>query len=473
MVKGKVYDITEYIGRHPGGSSILLQYAGKDATAIYEPNHPDGIIEKTLPKDKHLGPVDPSTVATVPIPQVLHDQETTTKIALSLCFNLNDMEVAAQRIISPSAWAYFHSAADSLGSLANNRDDWKKITLRPRIMRDVANVNTERTMLGQKSRLPFFIAPAARAKLVQKDGELCFAWSAAKTGIHYCSSTYSTIPHADLARCMASERTSSQYGALFFQLYMNPERSQTIDLIITARKLGFTALFITVDTPVVGKREEDERYHAEQATTAGETNFLTKWTWSLENEGRTPIRGHHTATLNWKDLAWIRDAWQNHGPIVLKGIQTAEDAALAYEHGIDGIYLSNHGGRQCDDAPSALRTLLEIRRFYPHLVEKMEIYLDGGVRRGADVIKALCLGATGVALGRPFMYSVSMGNEGVLKVIELLSEEIETTMRCMGVTNLDDLDPSYVNTKRLEWELPDSLDFGTETSKAAVVKARL
>ncbi|KAK5036965.1 hypothetical protein LTR13_005345 [Exophiala sideris] len=473
IVKGQVYDITGYLDQHPGGSTILLQYGGKDATAIYEPNHPEGIIDRTLPKDKHLGPVDPSTVATVAVPQVLPEQATTARIPLSHCYSLDDIEDAAQRIIPEGPWTYFHSAADSLGSLANNRDDWKKITLRPRIMRDVEHVNMERTMLGQKSRLPFFIAPAARAKLVHKDGELCFAWSAAKTGIPYCSSTFSTIPHADLAKCMASERTSSQYGALFFQLYMTAERSQTIELIVKARELRFAALCITVDTPVVGKREEDERYRAKLATASGESYFSTKWTWTLENEGRVPHRGHHTAKLNWKDLVWIRDAWQNHGPIVLKGIQSAEDAALAYEHGIDGIYLSNHGGRQCDDAPSAIRTLLEIRRFHPHLLGKMEIYVDGWVRRGADVIKALCLGATGVAVGRPFMYAVSMGTEGVLKVIELLSEEIETTMRCMGVTSLDELNPSYVNTKRLEWELPDSLDFGSEPSRPVATKAKL
>ncbi|KIX06001.1 uncharacterized protein Z518_03975 [Rhinocladiella mackenziei CBS 650.93] len=460
IVQGRVYDVTDYLDNHPGGSAILLKYGGKDATAIYEPNHAEGTIENGLPQEKHLGPVDPATVSTVTKPEVPHDRDPTAKIPLSHCLNLDDVELAAERIISRSAWVYFHSAADRLGALNNNREDWQKITLRPRIMRNVRRVNMERTILGQKSRLPFFIAPAARAKLVHEDGERCLARGAAKAGIPYCPSTYSTIPHDDLAHCFASVKGSSPYGALFFQLYVAHEKSRTIELITMARELGFTALVITVDTPVVGKREEDERYRAELATASGDDTLLTEWSRPQENEDGPPLRGHHSSTLNWEDLPWIREAWQNSGPIVLKGIQTAEDAALAAEYGIDAIYLSNHGGRQCDDAPSAIRTLLEIRRFYPHLLGKMEIYLDGWVRRGTDVLKALCLGATGVALGRPFMYSVAMGDEGVLKVVQLLSEEIETTMRCMGVTSLDLLNPSYVNTKRLEVELPDNLGVG-------------
>jgi L-lactate dehydrogenase (cytochrome) len=418
IVNGKAYDVTDYLEKHPGGSAIILQYGGKDATAVYEPIHPPGTIEKALPKDKHLGSVDPATVSTVSSPQVTRDLDKTARIPLSHCLNLDDIEKAAERIINPSAWAYFHSAADSLGSLANNRDDWKKVTLRPRVMRNVRRVNMQRTILGQKSRLPFFIAPAARAQLVHEDGELCLARGAAKTGIPYCPSTYSTIPHKELAECMNAEKGNGDNGALFFQLYVAHEKAQTVELITMARELGFKALVITVDTPVVGKREEDERYRAELATASGDDSVLTEWYKPQENEDGPPLRGHHSSTLNWDDLPWIREAWQNSGPIAIKGIQTAEDAALAVQHGVDAIYLSNHGGRQCDDAPSAIRTLLEIRRFYPEILGQVEIYLDGWVRRGADVIKALCLGATAVGLGRPFMYAVSMGDEGVLKVIQ-------------------------------------------------------
>lgn len=418
IVKGKAYDVTEYLEKHPGGSQIILQYGGKDATAIYEPIHPSGTIEKALPKDKHLGAVDPATVSTVSSPQVVRDLDKTARIPLSHCLSLDDIEKAAERIINRSAWTYFHSAADSLGSLANNQNDWKKVTLRPRVMRNVRRVSMRRTILGQKSRLPFFIAPAARAQLVHEDGELCLARASAKAGIPYCPSTYSTVPHKELAECIEAQRASGHDGNLFFQLYVPHERPEAIQLITMARELGFKALVITVDTPVVGKREEDERYRAEMASTSGDDSLLTAWYKPQESEDGPPLRGHHSSTLNWDDLPWIREAWQNAGPIAIKGIQTAEDAALAVQHGVDAIYLSNHGGRQCDDAPSSIRTLLEIRRFHPEILGQVEIYLDGWVRRGADIIKALCLGATAVALGRPFMYGCAMGNEGVLKVVQ-------------------------------------------------------
>ena len=267
-------------------------------------------------------------------------------------------------------------------------------------------------MFGQKSKLPFFIAPAARAKLVHQRGELCLAKGAAVAGIPYCPSTYSTIEHPQLAKEMQQHSRSDGYGALFFQLYVAHERARTLELVKMARDIGCKALVITVDSPVVGKREEDERYRAELVTASGDDTLLNEWMKPQESDDGPPLRGHHSSTLNWDDLPWIREAWADSGPIALKGIQTAEDAALAVEYGIDAIYLSNHGGRQCDDAPSALRTLLEIRKFYPELIGKIEIYLDGGVRRGADILKAICLGATGVALGRPFMYSVAMGRRG-------------------------------------------------------------
>ena len=266
----------------------------------------------------------------------------------------------------------------------------------------------------------FFIAPAARAKIVHDDGELCLARGAAKWGIGYCPSSYSTVEHDQLMDSFHTVRrqTGHSLGGMWFQLYVAKKRERTEELILMARNLGFTALVVTVDTAVVGKREEDERYRAELSVAAGTEDDLLEWKnpGQLQGEDAPVLRGHHSSTLNWDDLKWIKQQWGS-GPVALKGIQTVEDAVMAAEYGVDAIYLSNHGGRQCDDAPSAIRTLLEIRKFHPWILKKMEIYVDGGVRRGADVLKALCLGATGVALGRPFMYSVAYGNEGVEKVI--------------------------------------------------------
>lgn len=269
-----------------------------------------------------------------------------------------------------------------------------------------------RTIMGHESDLPFFIAPAAQARLGHEDGELCLARGAARHNIPYCSSTYTSVAHKDLAQCL---KDGGEGGALLYQLYVPINKPNAKYLVADAVKLGFKALVITVDSAVIGKREEDDRYKAVLDREAGVV--ISR---SLSTEGDAPIvRGSHSSTLDWDDLSWIRQAWANTGPVILKGIQTAEDAAMAAEAGVDGIYLSNHGGRQMDYAPSSLQTLLEIRKFYPDLLEKLEIYLDGAVTRGSDVLKAIALGARAVGIGRPFMYALSgYGTEGVCRAIE-------------------------------------------------------
>ncbi len=477
IIKGKVYDVTEFLDEHPGGANIILQYGGKDATEEYDPVHPPGTIEKNLNSDKHLGPVDLSTVTSSKDPQNVRDLSKTEHIPLSMILSLDDLETAASKILTRRAWTFYHSAADTLSSLNTNAGDWNKVSFRPRILRNVARVSMDRTIMGQRLSHPFFVAPAARARLAHEDGELCIARGAARRNMGYCTSNVASVSHEDLAECLATDPEKIG-GALFFQLYVPVNKPKAREIIAMARKLNFKALVITVDSAVIGKREEDERYQAELAYQAGVEDVPRTADDRPTVAADLPIlRGAHSSTLEWDDLAWIREAWgKDSGPVVLKGIQTAEDAKMAFEMGIDGLYLSNHGGRQADCAPSSLRTLLEIRKFCPEVLGKMEIYLDGGVRRGADVVKAIALGATGVSLGRPFLYACTYGTEGVLKAIQskswshlpedlrgtdtgdlVLSEEIETTMRLIGVTSLDQLTPNYVNATILERELPPAI----------------
>ena len=268
--------------------------------------------------------------------------------------------------------------------------------------------------MGHDSFSPFFIAPAALAKLGHEDGELCLARGAARYNIPYCSSTYSSVAHADIASCLETEANG---GALLFQLYVPIEKKNARKLIAEARRLKFKALVVTVDSAVIGKREEDDKYKAELDHAAG---VETARTTNTASSNEAPVlRGAHSSTLEWDDLTWISEEWAGAGPIVLKGIQSVEDAVLAAKAGVQGIYLSNHGARQLDHAPSSLRTLLEIRAYAPQLLDQLEIYLDGGIRRGTDVIKAISLGARSVGLGRPFMYALSgYGTEGVCRAIQ-------------------------------------------------------
>ena len=280
--------------------------------------------------------------------------------------------------------------------------------------RKVARVSTKCKIMGHDSSLPLFIAPAALAKLGHEDGELCLARGAARYNIPYCSSTYSSIAHAEIATCLESE---AQGGALLFQLYVPIVKQNARKLIAEARRLKYKALVVTVDSAVVGKREEDDRYKAKLDHAAG---VETARTTNTDSSDEAPVlRGAHSSMLDWDDLTWIKDEWAGTGPLVLKGIQSVEDAIMASEAGVDGIYLSNHGGRQLDHAPSSVQTLLEIRAFAPQLFDQLEIYVDGGIRRGTDIIKALALGARAVGLGRPFIYALSgYGTAGVCRAIQ-------------------------------------------------------
>lgn len=367
--------------------------------------------------EKHLGPVDPITIHSVIDKKIEHKQleNEETSVPASVCQNLDDIEAVAQRKLSRQAWVYYSSAADSLASLNTNRVDWSKITFRPRVLRNVARANMKRRVMGHDSSLPIFIAPAARARLGHPDGEKCLADGAAQANIVYCASRVSSVAHDELVTSFTKDQDG---GALVFQLYVPKQKEGAVQLIEMAQKLGCKALVITVDSPVIGRREEDDRYQAELASTE---QRIAIHKLNLNNDENGPVhRAAHDPTLDWNDILWLTKLWKPEtGPVYLKGIQTAEDAYAASKIGVRGIYLSNHGGRQLDFAPSSIRTLLEIRKFYPEVLETMEIYLDGGVRRGTDVVKALCLGATAVGLGRPFHYGLSAyGREGVLRVIE-------------------------------------------------------
>jgi L-lactate dehydrogenase (cytochrome) len=204
-------------------------------------------------------------------------------------------------------------------------------------------------------------------------------------------------------------REENQGGSLVFQLYVKKDFDEVKAIIRRARSLGFRALMVTVDTPVVGKREDDDRFKAEQnlpsLVAASEFDAIP--------------RSPYSSALCWDDLAWIRQEWGNTGPLCLKGLATVEDVKRAASLGFTSLYLSNHGGRQLDGAPSGLHTLMEIRRFHPELLKCCEILLDGGVRRGTDVLKALALGASAVGIGRPFMYALSThGTDGVCRALD-------------------------------------------------------
>lgn len=266
--------------------------------------------------------------------------------------------------------------------------------------------------------VPIFCAPAAMAKMVHPDGEKGIARGCKNIGIPQCVSTNASYPIAEI---LESVKGNGFYGPeegelpLFFQLYVDKQREKSEKLLKNVEELGLKAIFVTVDAPVPGKREADERVKADENLSTPMSGAKAKNDAKGGALGRI-MGAYIDSSLSWKDIPWLRK--HTNLPIVLKGVQTAMDARKAMEFGIDGIVLSNHGGRSLDTAPAPILVLLELQKCCPEVFDKMEVYVDGGVMRGTDIFKALCLGAKSVGIGRGFLFALNYGQEGVEKYVE-------------------------------------------------------
>ncbi|GJC83435.1 cytochrome b2, mitochondrial [Colletotrichum liriopes] len=286
------------------------------------------------------------------------------------------------------------------------------------------------------------LASAQEETLVHPDGELALSRGAANEGIIQCISSNASYS----LKSIISAAPPTQ--PFFFQLYINSERHKTIEILRSARSLGVKAVFVTVDAPVPGKREADER--AAQAGTIRAAISGAESSRDKKGSGLGRLMAQYIdKSITWEDLTWIREA--SGVPIVLKGVQTADDVRLAVEYGLDGVLLSNHGGRSLDGSQASILVLLELREQCPDIFDKMEIYIDGGFERGSDILKAIALGATAVGVGRPFLYSLMYGQEGVEHLSQVLKDELETSMRLCGVTSLKQVTPAMVNTLDVDY----------------------
>ncbi|THG97543.1 hypothetical protein EW026_g4476 [Hermanssonia centrifuga] len=445
IVHGKVYDVTEFLDEHPGGSRIILKYAGADATEAYEPIHPPDAITTNLPVEKHLGVIDASTVAQV-VKEVTEEEKqrqlaVAARPPLENVLNMHDFEVIAKAVIPEKAWAYYSSASDDEITIRENRT---AVWFRPRILRDVSTVDWSTTILGQKSSLPLYISATALGKLGHPEGELTITRGAANHGVIQMIATLASCSFDDIIDAQSNNQT------FFVQLYVNRDREITKRYVQHAEARGVKGLFITVDAPQLGRREKDMRMKQVDDSAGAE---VQKGQDVKKDQGvARAISSFIDPSLSWKDIPWFRSITKM--PIILKGIATAEDAILAYEAGVQGIVLSNHGGRQLDTARSGLEVLVEVvaalkaRGYYPD--PKFEIFVDGGVRRASDVLKAIALGAKAVGVGRAFLYAFcAYGQEGVERAIQIFRDEFEMNMRLLGARTIDDLCPEMVDAGAL------------------------
>ncbi|ODA81792.1 hypothetical protein RJ55_00296 [Drechmeria coniospora] len=437
ILYGDVYDVTDILASHPGGSNVILKLAGQDATRDYDPVHPAGTLEENLKPGAKLGRVKADSVPRTGASAVEDDAGNLGRgPSLASLLNLDEIEREASRRISKRAYAYYYSASDDLCSKSLNKAVYRDILLRPRVFVDSTACDMSTSVLGSKVDVPFFIAPAAMARLAHPDGEHGLARAAARFGaMQIISNNASMRPE----RIVEGAPRHQVFG---WQMYVQTDRQKSIDMLqrINAMRDRFKFICLTLDAPVPGKREHDEKSSfADGAGTRATDGGAV---------GRQLFLGT-ARDLTWATtLPWL--ARHTDLPVVLKGLQTHEDAYLAAMHApqVKAIILSNHGGRAMDTAPPPLHTLLEIRKYCPEVFDKVEVWLDGGIRRGTDVVKALCLGATAVGLGRAPLFGLGAGGQaGAERVLEILEAEVATCMRLLGAKSISELGPRFVRRR--------------------------
>lgn len=334
--------------------------------------------------------------------------------------NLFDYEKLAQSHLDEASWGYYAGGSDDEVTLRANREAFTGIRLRPRMLVDVSQCDTRTTIQGIPLNMPIMIAPTAFHSLACPDGECATAQAAGGAGTLMVASSSSTRSLEDIAQVAS--------GPLWFQLYVF-NRLSLAELLRRVATSGYRALVLTVDSPRWGHKERAIR-SGFQVPTKG--NFVDQ------------DDASDTVPFTWADLDWLRSL--SSLPIILKGILTAEDARLAVEHGVDGIIVSNHGGRQLDGVQASIEALPEI---VDAVNQRCEIYMDGGIRRGTDVLKALALGARAVLVGRPILWGLAVeGKEGAQHVLEILRAELELAMALAGRPTIASIDRSLVTLAR-------------------------
>jgi L-lactate dehydrogenase (cytochrome) len=387
----------------------------------------------------------------------------TTSRALnsSQVVNVADLRRLAQRRLPKSVFDYLDGGAEAELTLAENVRAFRDVSFRPHSAVSVAGCDLKTRVLGHELSFPALLAPVGYSRLMHPVGEVGAARSAGLAGTGYILSTISGHKLEDV-------KAASQ-GPVWYQLYLVGGREAAEGALDRARRAGFSALVITVDTPVAGMRERDPRNGMKEllgSSLLAKIPYLPDilahpgWLASFLADGGVPKLHNNVlpgkgplelvdvasalarAVVTWEDLRWIRELWS--GPIVVKGLLTGDDAKRAVDEGAAAVVVSNHGGRQLDSVSSTLRALPEV---VAAVSGKTEILMDGGIRRGSDIVKAICLGARAVLIGRAYAYGLAAAGEpGVVRALEILRGDVERTIRLLGCPSVAKLDRSYVET---------------------------
>jgi L-lactate dehydrogenase (cytochrome) len=384
----------------------------------------------------------------------------TRRLARSV--SVADLRRVARRRLPRGVFDYIDGGAEDERTLAANCDAFTRVTFRPRVLRDVGVVDPSTTLLGRPLPIPLVLAPTGFTRIADPEGELAVARAAARAEVPYTLSTLATRSIEEVADVSG--------GRKWFQVYVWRDRGLVKEMIDRAARCEYEALVLTVDTAVFGRRDRDLRRGFSLPPKVGLDTLLDGvvhpgWTWEFVRS--EPIRfanvvglgvgdgsdavsladyinSQFDPTLSWSDVEWLRSVWS--GPIVLKGIQTVEDARLAADAGVAAIALSNHGGRQLDSAPATLDLVAPVT---DAVGDRVEVICDGGVRRGSDIVKAVALGARACMAGRAYLYALGAGGErGVDHVLRSLDADVRRAMALLGVCTVGDLTPEVVDGYR-------------------------
>lgn len=343
------------------------------------------------------------------------DAQQTDSLAEITC--LADFESVARRNMSALAWEYLASGAADEVTLGWNCSSFGKIRLKPRVLVDVSNIDTSVEISGQKFAFPILLAPVGLQRLYHSDGEIAAVRGAGRAGATYTISSYSTT-------CL-EEITQAAEGPTWMQIYLQPDREFTRDVVQRAEAAGCRAFCVTVDLPVIGVRNRMERARFAVPAELSVPHMMENFTGS---------------PVTWSDIEWLLSITRL--PVLLKGILDPDDAEIAVSCGASGIIVSNHGARDLDSTPATIDALPLVAE---NVAGRIPILMDGGIRRGTDVLKAIALGAKAILIGRPFCFGLAVGGaEGVTRVVDILRKEFEISMALTGRTSVTEIDASVI-----------------------------